>query len=86
MKVTLHGIKHLDFKTNENSTIKGTQLFISYEDEGIIGRRTDKLFLKDGFPIPSVEPGNVLEVTFNRHGKPENIRVIPSKQINLSSQ
>lgn len=86
MKVIVHGIKTLDFKANDNSTIKGTQLFISYEEDGVVGQRTDKLFLKDGVSIPSIAPGNVLDVTFNRHGKPESIRVIPSKQLNLSAQ
>ena len=86
MKINLLGIKKLDFTSNDQSKIKGTQLFVSFKDEGVDGQRTDKLFLKDGFTLPALKPGDVLDVTYNRHGKPESIRVLTAKQINISSQ
>lgn len=84
MNVTLLGYKALNFKSNDNTIIKGTQFFASYEEEGVIGHRTDKFFFKDGISIPPVTPGDTLDITFNRHGKPESVRVISNKQINLS--
>lgn len=86
MKMNLLGIKTLDFTSADKTQIKGVQLFVSFEDEGVIGQRTDKLFLKDGFTLPALKPGDVLDVTYNRHGKPESIRVLTAKQINISSQ
>lgn len=84
MKVTLLGYKVLDFKSSDNTDVKGTQAFVSYEEEGVIGCRTDKFFFKDGISIPAIAPGDTLDITFNRHGKPESIHVVSNKQINLS--
>lgn len=87
MTATLLGFKKLDFTSNDKSQIKGTQFFIAFSDDGVTGQRTDKLFLRDDFPLPDVKPGNVIEITYNRHGKAENIRVVNnSKQINISTQ
>lgn len=80
MYVNLLGKKQIDFTTSDNSIVKGTQFFFAHEEEGVIGQRTDKLFLRDGFPLPEVKPGDTLDVTYNRHGKPESIRVVSDKQ------
>lgn len=80
MYINLLGIKQLDFKAEDNSPIKGTQLFYSHKEEGVVGERTDKMFLRDGFPLPEVTPGDTLDITYNRHGKPESIRVVSDKQ------
>ena len=83
MIMTLMGYKSLDFESN-GERVKGTQAFVSYIEDGVIGQRTDKLFLRDGFPLPEIKPGDTLDVTYNRRGKPEGIRVVSNKQINLS--
>lgn len=76
MRVTLIGARELDFKSSEGTDIKGVQLFISFPDENVVGEMTDKLFLRDGFTLPTCKPGDALEVTFNRKGKPESIKAV----------
>ena len=43
MKMELVGYKSLDFESN-GERVKGTQAFIAFEEEGVEGKRTDKLF------------------------------------------
>ena len=43
MKMELVGYKSLDFESN-GERVKGTQAFVAFEEEGIEGKRTDKLF------------------------------------------
>lgn len=76
MRVTLIGARELDFKSGEGTDVKGIQLYISFPDESVVGEMTDKLFLRDGFALPACKPGDALEVTFNRKGKPESIKAV----------
>lgn len=76
MKAKLLGVRELDFKSNDGSAIKGTQWYISFPEEGVVGEMTDKLFLRDGFAIPACKPGDMLEISFNRKGKPESVTLI----------
>ena len=76
MKMRLLGARNLDFKANDNSQVRGVQLFVAYASEGVVGEISDKLFLKEGFALPSCKPGDMLEITFNRKGKPETITLI----------
>lgn len=78
MKITLRGLRKLDFKTEDGSIVKGTQLFMSYEEDGILGEKTDKLFVRDGFELPTLTPGGQLDIAFTNKGKPESIKVIPA--------
>lgn len=45
MKMELVGYKSLDFESN-GERVKGTQAFVAFEEEGIEGKRTDKLFFR----------------------------------------
>lgn len=76
MKVKLLGARELDFKSGDGSPVKGIQLFISFPEEGVAGEMVDKLFLRNGFVLPACKPGDMLEVAFNRKGKPEAITLI----------
>lgn len=75
MLATLHGVRALDFLSSDGGAIKGTQLFISYPTEGVLGEQTDKLFLRDGFALPAVKPGDTLDIAFNRKGNAEAIKL-----------
>ena len=79
MKVKLQGIRDLDFKSADGAPIKGVQFFVSFPENGVLGEMVDKLFLHDDFAIPDCKPGDILDISFNRKGKPESIKLI-SKQ------
>lgn len=83
MKAKLLGLRKLDFTADDKSSVKGCQLFISYPEEGVEGEQTDKLFIRDGFDLPALKPGDTLEITFNRKGRPESIRNTAAKQVNV---
>lgn len=86
MFMYLLGNKDLDFVSN-GERVKGTQLFVSYPEDGVTGQRTDKLFFKDGFELPNLQPGMTLDIVFNHRGKPERVTVASNSQrINLSKQ
>lgn len=82
MKVRLLGSKKLDFTSNDGSLIQGTQIFMSFPEEGVKGERCDKLFVKDGFALPPLKPGELLDISFNNKGKPESIKPA-AKQVNI---
>lgn len=70
MNVVVHGIQKVDFINDQGERIQGTKLFIGYRDDKVMGQKTDKLFLKLGFPIPKeLAPGAVLDLSFdiNKH-------------------
>jgi hypothetical protein len=73
MKAILLGTRPLDFTTNDGSLIKGTQLFIAFDEDDVVGKATDKLFVKDGIDIPKLEINKPFNVYFNRKGKVEAI-------------
>ena len=73
MLMYLLGIKFLNFESN-GEQVKGTQAFVSYTEDGVMGQRTDKLFFRDGFELPDdLKPGMTLEVAFNHRAKPYNV-------------
>lgn len=78
MLVKLNGYKNLDFVTEEGNAIKGTQLFVSYAEEGVVGEMTDKLFLRDGLALPALTVGAALNVEFNRKGKVIGVQPVNS--------
>jgi len=88
------GMRNLDFTGNDNSSVKGVQLFIAFDEQGVVGKQTDKLFLRNEFPLPeNLKPGDTLDVAFTNRGKPESIKIVPatnasggSKHINISAQ
>ena len=85
MPMILLGYKLLDFMSN-GGPVKGTQLFVGFTEDGVVGQRTDKLFLRDGFELPELQPGMTLEVTFNRHGKPEKVTAVAAQRLSLGKQ
>jgi hypothetical protein len=56
--------------------VQGVQAFVAYDEAGVTGQRTDKMFFREGFPLPELAPGMLLDITFNNRGKPERVEVI----------
>ena len=52
MQAVAHGIQKIDFVNDQGERIEGTRLFVGYRDEKVLGQRTEKLFVKQGFPLP----------------------------------
>ena len=70
MQVTLHGHRALDFKSDSGERVNGTQLFVSYDDESVTGKMTDKIFVRPEIQLPSnMKPNDVLNLQFNNKGK-----------------
>lgn len=76
MRARLLGTRELNFQSGDGIMVKGFQWYISFPEENVVGEMTDKLFLRDGFTLPTCKPSDMLEITFNRKGKPETITVI----------
>ena len=73
MKMTLLGYRQLDFTGNDGNAVKGTTLFVSFQENGVLGEATDKLFVRSDIAIPKLEIGKPFIVNFNRRGKVESI-------------
>ena len=87
MKMNLLGYRQLDFVGNDGNAVKGTTLFVSFEEAGVTGLATDKLFIRPEIEIPKgVEIGKPLIINFNRRGKVESIALATKMQINSSEK
>lgn len=45
MLVKVHGVRKLDFKTDDGKEIKGTNIFVTYPVEHVEGETVDKVFI-----------------------------------------
>jgi hypothetical protein len=76
MHANLLGIRILDFTGNDGKAVKGTQLFIAFQDKDVTGQATDKLFVRSDITLPKgLEVGKAIHVFFNRKGKVEAISI-----------
>lgn len=74
MKVAVFGTKKLDFLSNDGNQVKGRQVFIGFEANGVDGMMTDKIFLSDvRFANVDIVVGLDYDIDFNRFGKVEAI-------------
>jgi len=70
MIAIIHGLRALDFTAEDGKKIKGTQLFVTFEEEGVTGHATDKLFAKAAIELPEkLQVGSEVEIFFDRKGK-----------------
>ena len=69
MLVKLEGFQKMDFIANDGSPIKGHQLFMTWDEDGVSGRMAGKQFIRDGMELPALTVGMTLDVEFNRKGK-----------------
>lgn len=76
----LVGTRHVNFRAEDGKDVVGERLYISYPEDGVEGEMGDSLFLREGFPLPAkLSPGDTLDITYNRRGKPEKITVVSDK-------
>lgn len=79
MRAQLAGYLKLDFVSG-NDHIQGTQLFIVYSDpiSDVVGNRVDKIFVKKQIDLPTLNPGDLLDISYNNKGKAEAVTVVPA--------
>lgn len=76
MRVRIHGIRPLDFISN-GEKIQGTQLFFSYPSDGVLGEKTDKLFIRHGFTLPAeLSPGSIFDIFCDTKGRVEAVQLV----------
>lgn len=73
MTVKLLGIQLVNFTNNNGETIKGTNIYCCFKDDGVEGLRTEKFFLKDGIKLPECKVNDTIDISFNMKGKVEMI-------------
>ena len=75
MRVCIRGIRELDFRTAEGD-VKGTQIFFSHPSDGVVGEKTDKIFICAGFPLPpELAPGKTVDMFFDKGGRVEHLSI-----------
>jgi len=86
MQVTLQGFRQLDFKSDNGEQVKGTQLFVSFEDDTVTGKMVDKIFVRPEVRLPeNLKQGDVLNLQFNMKGKVQSIRQEQDKSSSMPS-
>ncbi len=76
MRVVPVGTKVLDFVTKEGTRIVGTNLYVTYPEEGVEGLKVEKFFINSSISLPSnFAIGSAVDVFFNMRGKVEAIIV-----------
>lgn len=74
MYADIVGFQKLSFMNNNNEKIEGTNLFVTYVDESVEGKRADKFFIKRDISFPKdVKIGDTINLVFNQKGKVEAI-------------
>lgn len=76
MKARLLGIRKLDFKPPDGDPVKGTQIFIAYSDDSTLGEMAEKKFFPEGFELPTLNPGEMLDLDCTIKGKIVGVKVI----------
>ncbi|MCL2568811.1 MAG: hypothetical protein FWE12_05170 [Oscillospiraceae bacterium] len=75
MQVILQGFRQLDFKADNGERVTGTQLFVSFDDDTVTGKMTDKIFVRPEIQLPAnLKQGDVLNLQFNIKGKVQAVR------------
>ena len=71
MVVECTGTRELDFLDSSGKQVKGVSLYILYPEDGVVGKKADKLFVKPSVPLPKgLKPGDMISIAFDIKGKP----------------
>ena len=73
MEVNVLGKQSMDFKTSTGDAIKGLNLFVAFEEKGVDGMKTERLFVNGNVQCPDIQPGDTIDINFNYRGKIESI-------------
>lgn len=77
MKVSLIGVRSINFTTDEGNEISGIKLFIAYPEDNVYGKITDSRFITDnvfsnlGVPVDTLlnSIGSEIDIEINPKGK-----------------
>lgn len=73
LRAQLIGIQKLNFSAN-GDTISGTNLFLAFPDEQVVGLKTERFFIKDNIALPKdIKANDMLEICFSYKGKIESV-------------
>ncbi len=76
MKYVVLGKKSVNFVSSDNKEIKGANLFVGCDAEGVEGMMCDKFFVAaEKLPKQEIVVGTDIEIYFNRYGKVDAIKV-----------
>lgn len=74
MKVTVFGVRSVNFTASDGRAIAGTTMYVGYETAGVDGLATEKIFVSaEKLPKKPITPGHDLELVFNMKGKVEAV-------------
>lgn len=74
MRVTVFGLRAVNFTATDGRAIAGTTMYIGYETDGVEGLQTEKIFVSaEKMPKKAIAPGQDVEVVFNMRGKVEAV-------------
>lgn len=74
MKVSVLGVRPVNFTAADGRLVAGSSMYIGYETEGVNGMATEKIFVSaDKLPKKAIVPGSDIEIIFNMRGKVEAI-------------
>ena len=77
MVAKIEGVRNVQFTSREGREINGVTVYISFENENVAGRETDKVFLSaDRFQVESLTPGTTIDLSFSRRGKVETFEIV----------
>lgn len=68
------GVQNINFKNNDGDLVRGTNLFLGFKDENVIGLKAQKFFLKEDFKLPDIKPNDKLHLTFDMKGRITEIK------------
>lgn len=74
MIVQLLGYQTVDFTNKNGEQIRGSNIFVSFEDENVTGLHTEKFFIREGINLPEgTKIKDTIDLSFNMKGKVESI-------------
>ena len=74
MQVKLLGYSKVDFTSDRGDRIEGSNLYISFNENHVVGQKCDRVYVKAGIELPEqLKIGDTLNLFFNNKGKVEAI-------------
>lgn len=83
MKVRVLGTRYVNFNNRDTGEIiRGTSVYVAYNDVQVSGECADKIFINDNATFASVvsnlKPGILLEVDYTNKGRVSDLRIAPT--------
>jgi hypothetical protein len=79
MKAKLIGYRQLDFTTEKGDSVKGTSVYMSYGETGVVGEIATKFFLRPEMTaFLELTVGKSYSVEFNPNGRLMSINEMPA--------